>query len=231
MKVAVMQPYFFPYIGYFQLISSVDLFVLYDNIKYAKKGWINRNRMLQNGKDMIFSLPLKRDSDSLDVRGRELATDFDCTKFLSQIRGAYLRAPYFKETFQLIETVMQYPEHNLFRFLFNSITKVCEHLGISTQIKISSDISIDHALKNQDKVLALCGAVKASTYINAIGGIELYKKSAFQKRSLELKFIKSKPLDYVQFDNQFVPWLSIIDVMMFNPKSRIVQILQEYELV
>lgn len=231
MKVAVMQPYFFPYIGYFQLISSVDLFIVYDNIKYVKKGWINRNRMLQNGRDALFSLPLKKDSDFLDVRDRELAPELDRAKFLAQIMGAYRRAPYFDQTFQLVETVMRYAELNLFGFLHHSIVRTCENLGIATEIRISSDIGIDHTLKNQEKVLALCKAVGARTYINAIGGVGLYEKDAFQKRDLELRFIRSKPLDYVQFDNQFVPWLSIIDVMMFNPKSRITQILQEYELV
>ena len=94
MRVAIMQPYFFPYIGYFQLIASVDVFVVYDNIKYTKKGWINRNRILQNGKDVMFTLPLKKDSDFLDVRERELSADFDRVALLNKIRGTYQKAPY-----------------------------------------------------------------------------------------------------------------------------------------
>ena len=216
MKTAIMQPYFFPYIGYFQLIDSVDLFIVYDNIKYTKKGWINRNRMLQNGKDSMFSLSLKKDSDFLDVRERELAEDFNHKKFLNQIRGAYQRAPFFEQTFSLIEKIMQFEDRNLFNFIHNSIVRTCDHLDVTTEIKVSTDITIDHELKNQDKVLALCNAVDTTVYINAIGGIELYSKNAFQERSLELKFIRSKPFVYDQFDNDFVPWLSIIDVMMFN---------------
>ena len=88
-----MQPYFFPYIGYFQLIASVDLFIVYDNIKYTKKGWINRNRILLNGKAVPFSLPLKSASDSLDLRDRELATDIDRERLVNQLYGAYRRAP------------------------------------------------------------------------------------------------------------------------------------------
>lgn len=214
--IAIMQPYFFPYIGYFQLIAAVDTFIVYDNIKYTKKGWINRNRMLQNGKDVMFSLPLKSDSDCLDVCERKLATDFDRGSLINQFREIYRRAPYFEQTFPLVEKIVQHGDTNLFRFLLNSIARTCEYLGITTEIRISSDIAIDHTLKNQDKVLALCEAVGASTYLNSIGGMELYSKDAFREKGIELKFIKSKPFEYTQFGDAFVPWLSIIDIMMFN---------------
>lgn len=221
MRLAIMQPYFFPYIGYFQLIAAVDMFIVYDNIKYTKKGWVNRNRMLQNGKDVMFSLPLKNDSDYLDVCERELATDFNRDKLLNQFKNAYRRAPYFAQTFQLIEQIVRYEDRNLFRFLHHSLVKTCEHLDIATEIKISSTIAIDHDLKNQDKVLALCESVGASTYVNAIGGMDLYSKEKFLGKGIELKFIKSKPFEYAQFSNAFVPWLSIVDVMMFNPLDSI----------
>ena len=117
MKTAIMQPYFLPYLGYFQLINSVDIFILYDNIKYTKKGWINRNRILQNGKDIMFSLPLKSDSDFLDVRDRQLTGDFSPDKLLNQIRGGYRLAPNFAKTFLLIEQIMRYEERNLFKFI------------------------------------------------------------------------------------------------------------------
>jgi hypothetical protein len=232
MKAAIMQPYFFPYIGYFQLIAAVDLFIVYDNIKYTKKGWINRNRILLNGKDAMISLPLKRDSDYRDVRARELAANFNRDKVLNQICAAYRRAPYFAQTFPVVEQVMRHEDPNLFRFLRHSIARTCEHLGISTEIRTSSDIAIDHDLKNQDKVLALCAAVGASTYVNAIGGIELYSNDTFRDHGIDLKFIRSKPLAYAQFGDVFVPWLSIIDVMMFNPLDTIRDcILTNYELI
>lgn len=216
MKTAIMQPYFFPYIGYFQLIESVDLFILYDNIKYTKKGWINRNRMLLNGKDVVFSLPLKRDSDSLDVCDRELATDFSPDKLLNQIAGAYRRAPYFAQAFPLIEQVARHQERNLFCFLHHSIVRICQHLGIVTEIRRSSDIAVDHSLTSEDRVLAMCRAVGASVYVNAIGGVELYSRDEFRRQGISLKFIRSRPFEYAQFGDDFVPWLSIIDVMMFN---------------
>ena len=232
MKVGIMQPYFFPYIGYFQLINTVDIFVVYDNIKYTKKGWINRNRMLLNSKDVMFSLSLKNDSDYRDVCERELATDFNRDKLLNQFKGAYLQAPYFAQTFPMVELIVRNEEVNLFRFLHHSIVKTCQHLGITTDIRVSSAIAIPHELKNQDKVLALCEAVGANTYVNAIGGMELYSKETFREKCIELKFIKSKPFEYLQFGDEFVPWLSIIDVMMFNPLDTIRNCIStNYELI
>jgi hypothetical protein len=223
MKVAIMQPYFFPYIGYFQLIAAVDVFIVYDNIKYTKKGWISRNRLLQNGKDVMFSLQLKSDSDYLDVCNRVLSAEFNRDKLLNQFKGAYRLAPYFAQTFPLVEQIVRYEDTNLFRFLHYSIINICEHLGITTEIRISSDISINHELKSQGKVLALCEAAGATIYVNAIGGMELYSKETFLEKGIELKFIRSLPFEYPQFDNEFVPWLSIIDVMMFNPLSVVKQ--------
>jgi hypothetical protein len=217
MKLAIMQPYFLPYIGYFQLLAGVDIFIIYDNIKYTKKGWINRNRMLLNGKDAMFTLPLRSASDSLDICERQLAEDFNQEKLLNQFKGAYRQAPQFAQTFPLIERIMHYEDSNLFRFLHHSIVRTCDHLGIKTKIKISSDIPIDHDLKNQDKVLALCEAVGAKIYVNPIGGVELYSKNTFMERGVDLKFIQSKPFEYPQLGDVFVPWLSMIDVMMFNP--------------
>jgi hypothetical protein len=226
-----MQPYFLPYIGYYQLIGAVDLFIVYDNIKYTKKGWINRNRLLQNGRDVVFTLPLKSDSDFLDVRDRELAATFDPDKLVNQIGGAYRRAPYFTQTATLVATIVRHDERNLFRFLHHSIVKTCEHLGIATEIRASSEVPIDHRLRNQQRVLALCEAVGASTYVNAIGGTELYADDEFRGRNIELKFIRPGPFAYQQFGDSFVPWLSIVDVMMFNSLDAIRKCIRSnYEL-
>ncbi|HEX4030484.1 MAG TPA: WbqC family protein [Terracidiphilus sp.] len=229
---AIMQPYFLPYIGYFQLIAAVNLFIVYDNIKYTKKGWINRNRFLCNGRDEMFSLPLKGDSDLLDIRERRLAADFNGDKLINQLAGAYRKAPYFEHAFPLIEQIVRQKEQNLFQFLYRSIILVCQHIGITTEIRISSNIPIDHALKNQDKVLALCEAVGTNVYVNTIGGIDLYSKEDFRSQRTELKFIRSKPFAYRQFGNDFVPWLSIVDVLMFNSLEIIREsIHSNYELI
>lgn len=232
MKLGIMQPYFLPYIAYFQLLASVDLFVVYDNIKYTKKGWINRNRMLLNGTDAMFSLPLKKGGDSLDVVERELATEFDRSKLLGQFKGAYGCAPQFELTYPVLERIVRHEDANLFRYIHHSIVRLCEHLGINTEIKISSEIAIDHELKGQDKVLAFCEAAGADTYINTIGGVELYAKNDFRIQGIDLRFIKSRPFEYAQYGEAFVPWLSIVDVLMFNPLDAVRAYINEnYELI
>jgi len=232
MKVAIMQPYFLPYIGYYQLMAAVDLFVVYDNIKYTKKGWINRNRMLLNGADAVFSLPLKKASDSLCVIDRELAGDFDRVKLLNQFMGAYARAPQFAATQAMIEQIVRHEEANLFHYIRHGLTRACAHLGIASEIRASSTIAIDHELTNQDKVLAICRAVGADTYVNAIGGKNLYSAQDFDAHGIELKFIASKPLSYPQYGGEFVPWLSIVDVLMFNPLAEVRScVAQNYDLI
>jgi len=216
-----MQPYFLPYIGYFQLIEAVDLFIVYDNIKYTKKGWIARNRMLRDGKPSVFSLALKSASHALDVRERELAAEFDGGTLLNRLREAYRRAPYFAQAFPVIESVVLHGDRNLFGFLDHSIRTICEALGIATELRKSSEIPIDPALRHQDRVIALCRAVGASVYVNASGGTELYSSADFHAAGIELKFINPAPFQYPQFGNAFVPWLSIVDVMMFNPAAAI----------
>jgi hypothetical protein len=232
MRLAIMQPYFLPYIGYFHLIAAVDTLVVYDNIKYTKKGWINRNRFLRNGEDATFSLPLRGASDFLDIRDRELAHTFDRDRLLNQLLSAYRRAPQFEKTAPLIEQIVLYQEQNLFKYIQHSIVSVCTHIGIAVETQISSQIPIDHDLTKEDKVLAVCKALGASTYVNAIGGTGLYSKDAFAAEGIELRFVKPKPINYNQFDTGFVPWLSIIDVMMFNPLEQVRdRIMHDYELV
>jgi hypothetical protein len=220
-----MQPYFFPYIGYFQLINAVDEFVVYDNIEFTKKGWINRNRILVNGQDAYITLPLKKDSDYLDVRERFLADTWlhERKSILNRIAGAYQKAPNFKNVYPLIERCVLFDESNLFQFILNSLNLVNEYLHIRTPLVVSSTIPIDHGLKAGEKVMALCRARNADEYVNPIGGVKLYQKEDFHREGIDLHFIKSKDIIYRQFDNDFIPWLSIIDVMMFNPREEIQQ--------
>jgi hypothetical protein len=232
MQLAIMQPYFLPYIGYWQLIAAVDVFLLYDNIQYSKGGWINRNRLLKNNAtDAIFSLPLKKGYLRLNIAERELAEDFDCVRLLNQFRGAYSHAPHFSETWLLLERIVRYEECNLFRYLHHSIIQMCAYLGLETEIRISSEIPIDHGLKGQDKVLALCRALGAKRYINAIGGMDLYDRKVFQAQGMEWKFLQAKPFEYPQFGAPFVPWLSIVDVLMFNSLEDVRSVIREgYDL-
>lgn len=215
-RIAIMQPYFFPYIGYFQLIQTADLFVVYDNIQYTKKGWINRNRFLLDGKDQLFSIPLKNAAEGLHVIDRQIAADFRSDKLLNRLREAYRHAPYFGCVFPMVENCVQQQETNLFKYIYRSLRETCDYLGIETELLISSSVPIDHALAGKEKVIALCQQLGAETYINPIGGQALYAREDFRTRGIELQFLKSKPFSYSQFNRAFVPWLSIIDVMMFN---------------
>jgi len=223
MKVAIMQPYFLPYIGYFQLIGAVDLFVIYDNIKYTKKGWINRNRMLCNGKDALFSLPLMHGEDSCDIRDRRLAAEFDRSKLLNRVRELYRRAPHVEPASACMAQILRCDDGNLFGFVYHSIVCVCDYLRLHPKFIVSSEVPIDHRLKGEEKVLAICRELGAETYVNPIGGTGLYSKEAFADHGLELIFLRPKPFVYPQFEQPFVPWLSILDIMMFNPASAIEQ--------
>ena len=228
MKVAIMQPYLFPYIGYFQLMNAVDEFVIYDNIQFSKKGWINRNRILVNGTDAYLTLPLKKDSDYLDVKDRYLSDDWNIErkKITNRITESYRKAPNYITVFPIIEEIINFENKNLFQFILNSLMLINKYLDIKTPLIPSSTIAINHELKSEKKVIALCKARQSEIYINPIGGIELYDKEEFKSEGIELKFLKADNIIYPQFKNEFVPFLSIIDVMMFNTKEEIKHYLQ-----
>ncbi|MFV0330052.1 MAG: WbqC family protein [Dysgonomonas sp.] len=231
MILGIMQPYFMPYIGYFQLLNAVDKYVLYDDAQYTKKGWMNRNRILQNGKDILITIAVEKDSDYLDIRERFVASSFDKKKLLNQIRESYRKAPYFVVAMPLIEEIINYEDNNLFEYIYNSIKKICEYLGIDTEIVISSSLGIEHSLKGVDRVLSICNKMHSTDYYNAIGGKELYFPADFEKENINLRFVSSNPIVYKQFSNEFIPSLSIIDVIMFNSVDEIKVMLNNYTLV
>ncbi|QNA44981.1 WbqC family protein [Lacibacter sediminis] len=230
MKIAIMQPYFVPYIGYFQLINAVDQFVIYDNIKYTKKGWINRNRILVDGKDEYITLPIRKDSDYLHVDQRKLADSFvdDKNKILRKLAYAYRKAPHYDAVYALMERILEKPENNLFEFIYKSVLEICRFLEINTTFVISSTLPVDHELKSQDRVIAICKALNTTTYINPPGGVELYSKETFNENNIELEFLQSEPIQYHQFKNEFIASLSIIDVMMFNSTEEIKKLLASF---
>ena len=218
-RIGIMQPYFFPYIGYFHLISAVDAFVVYDNLKYTKRGWINRNRFLERGSGVTFSIPLRKASDSLNIDQRQVADSFDREKLLRRVADAYRKAPHFESVMSLFTRAVRNQERNLFRYIRDSLAMILEHLEITTPMVASSEIAIDHGLRGQDKVIAICKALGATTYVNAIGGTDLYEDDVFAQSKIELRFVESRCRPYLQFNHPFVPWLSILDVLMFNPSD------------
>ena len=232
MKVAIMQPYFFPYIGYWQLINAVDKFVIYDDVNYINRGWVNRNNILLNGKVQRINLQMVGASQNKLINQIEVSdSELFRKKLLKTIETAYRKAPYYLETFSIIENIVNNTEKNLAKYLEYSIRRVCKHLQIDTEIIMSSCIQKNNSLKGQDKIIEICKILNADEYYNAIGGQELYSREDFNNIGIKLKFLKTNNINYTQYKSEFTPNLSIIDVMMFNSINEISKILKDYILV
>lgn len=229
MRAAIMQPYFFPYIGYFQLIHAVDKFVIYDDVKYIKQGWINRNRILERGKPTYFTLHMQGASSNKLIS--EISVGYNAEKLIKTLQHNYKKAPFFQTTIPLIESILYDKEKNLALFLANSLRAVCKYLMIDTEIMLSSQIKKDASLKKGKRLIDICKTIGCDVYINTIGGRLLYQTDEFWKAGIKLNFLKPCQISYCQFDNEFVPWLSIIDVMMFNANNDICNMLNCFELI
>ncbi len=233
--LGIMQPYVFPYIGYFQLIKAVDRFIIYDDVAFINKGWINRNNILVNGKASMFTIPLVGASQNRLIRDIEVDNLAAwCKKFLKTIEQLYKKAPFYKEGIQLVEHVLNLPSANIAELGVNSLIEICKYLNIETEIVESSTIYNNQNLKAQDRILDICSQEKINHYINPIGGMAIYDKQLFADKEILLNFIKAKPIQYKQFnkeDESFVPWLSIIDLLMFCSVKEINEHLNKFELV
>lgn len=220
---AIMQPYLFPYIGYFQLINAVDVFVFYDDVNFIKRGWINRNQILINGKANMFTVPLVKASQNKLINEIELAIDPNwISGFYTTINLNYRKAPYFDETFHLIQKVFSESYSSIAELAKASIMSVSEYIDINTDFLIASQLDYDRSLKGQDRILNLCEKLNAKKYINPINGKDLYSQDKFQTKGIELNFIRTSEIHYMQFEPDiFVPNLSIIDVLMFNSREKI----------
>lgn len=231
MKVGIMQPYFFPYIGYWQLINAVDLFVIYDDVNYIKKGWINRNRILVGDGDEKFHISIQKASQNRTINQLEVASNFrERRKTLRTIELAYKRAPYFKAVYPIVEEIFFNPEKMLADFLTFSLKRTAEYLGIKTKMLRSSEIDKDNTRKGQDKIIDICEMLGADVYYNPIGGKELYSSEDFRTKGIQLYFLKTEEIIYQQYKNEFVPNLSILDIMMFNSVEAVSGILKKFSL-
>ena len=230
--IAMMQPYWFPYFGYFQLIASADAFVLGDNLQYQNPGWVNRNRFLSAGEPMLYTLPLKKAGHDLAINQRELADDTAqvMEKLLKTTSLNYAKAPYRDDVLALLEPLLRYPEKNLAEHLEHSVRQVCNFLQIETPIYRASSLPVDElqVQDKQDRVVKLTQHLGGTRYLNAIGGMELYDGEYFERHGIELRFQRMDALCYTQFKKAFVPNLSIIDMLMFNPVARVRQWLPCY---
>jgi hypothetical protein len=228
MKLAIMQPYFFPYIGYWQLISSVDKFIIYDDVNFIKGGYVNRNYILEKNERKIISLELIGASSFKKIN--EIVVGRNRKKLVKVLKQNYSKAPFFKQNIEFLETAIMKDESNLADYLGLIIKDVCSYLNINTEIVFSSQLSKDNNLTGQNKVIDICKNVGCDTYINSPGGKDLYSIRDFKDNNIDLKFINSEKTTYKQFDSTAVDNLSIIDILMFNDIEKISEYLDNYKL-
>lgn len=234
MKLAIMQPYFMPYIGYFQLIKMVDKFIFYDDVTFIKQGWINRNQILINNQAKMFTVPLSNASSNVlikDVLISESAYLKWKKTFLNSILFSYKKAKNYSQVLPLIESILQEKPATISILAIKSIVEVSRYLNLQTKFEICSETYSNAELSGQNRVLDICKSEHAKTYVNPIGGMELYSKTVFREKNIDLFFIKANKSVYSQFSDDFVPFLSIIDVLMFNDIDEIHRQLDDYSLV
>ncbi|GAB3783494.1 WbqC family protein [Spirosoma horti] len=233
MTIAIMQPYFLPYIGYMQLMDAVDTFILYDDVSFINRGWINRNRLLINGQEHLFTIPLKDASQNKRINEVHLADDPKWrSKLLKTIEQGYRKAPCYQQVMPLTEKIINFSTDSIADLVYFSLVELNQYLGITTRLVASSSIYANADLKAQERILDICRQEKATRYINPIGGTDLYDKPTFEESGINLHFIKAKPVQYPQFGrSDFVPWLSILDALMFNDIASVRELLGKYELV
>ena len=215
MIIAGNQPYFFPYIGFWQLVNAADLFLIGDNYNFIKRGWIQRNRILTSFRK---------------INETEFV-DFDVGQKLNTVYRAYRKAPQFDAGYNLVKTILDNPERNVAEFLFQSIKDVCRFLGINTKFMKSSEIPGNDNYKREYRIYDFCHRLGGDTYLNAVGGQDLYHFDDFEKHGVTLKFIHPNIRPYKQYYNEFVPGLSILDVIMFNSLDTIKEMLKDYSLI
>ena len=236
MKIGIMQPYLFPYIGYFQLMSIVDIFVLHDDVQYIKGGWINRNRVLLDGKPYLFTFSVEKSSFFENINRRIFSDSLtnDKLKLLRFLHSNYRKAPYYEPTMSLIEFILNGEDRKVSRFIRRSLEILSTYLGLTCDIVNSSELlGKNNELKAQERVLDMVKSLGGDHYINPIGGTALYDNKTFLDQNIKLNFIQTDftRSTYKQFDKPFVPGLSIIDVLMFNSREQIKQLLSFYNLL
>jgi hypothetical protein len=230
--IAIMQPYFLPYIGYFQLMAAVDKFVVFDDVNFINRAWVNRNRLLLNGAPHTFTVPLRGASQNKLICEIELVDEQGWReKLLRTLQQAYGKAPYYVQVSTMLENLINYPLIRLDEFLLNSLREVVRYLTLEVEIVGSSRIYKNAHLKGQERILDICRQEQADIYINPIGGTNLYDRADFSKQGLSLYFLRPRPISYPQGQAGHVEWLSIIDVLMFNKPSAIQHLLTERDLI
>lgn len=214
-RLAIMQPYFFPYIGYWQLMQAADCFVIYDDVNYIHRGWINRNRLLINREPALMTLPLRQASQNKKICDIEIAPSSGwLKKLLRMLEVTYKRAPHFDEVLPVVERVLAYESNNLADYLAHQLQTLAGFMGMSTRFVVTSRHYGNHHLAAQERIIDICRRERTDIYINVQGGKELYDATSFSAAGIDLRFIAMRSLTYPQRSEGFVPYLSIVDVLM-----------------
>lgn len=231
-KVAIMQPYIFPYLGYFQLINAVDTFVFYDDVNFIKKGWVNRNKILVNGQEKLITIPCLKVSQNKLIQEIEIDYNKEYKKLLTTIEQAYKKAPFYSQVFPIIFEILESKEKYLVDKSISSLKIISNYLNISDTKFLSSSeyFYSSFGMDKAERLINITKALKSTHYINPEGGKDLYSKDYFEKQEIKLDFIKTKLPTYKQFGNEFISGLSIIDIMMFNDIDTINIMLNQYNL-
>ena len=231
-RLAIMQPYLFPYLGYYQLLHVVDHFILLDDVNFIKRGWINRNRILINGKAHMFSLPLHKASQFCKINSLRL-TDYPRwrSRFFKTLTHAYSRAPEYERSLEMLNRALPSKAIWLNELLQTSLCVVCDYLCITTCLESITQQPRATGLKGMDRILAICREIDTKEYINLPGaGKDLYKDATFAESGVSLRFLQPDAITYRQFNEYFIPMLSILDVIMFNKAHDLQSLLQEFSL-
>jgi hypothetical protein len=231
MTLGVMQPYLFPYLGYYQLMRACDRFAVLDDVTFINRGWINRNHLLVHGEPHLFTVPLVRASQNRLIRDIAVATGDWRTKLMRTIATAYARAPHYRGTSALVGSVLEGSAGSIGDLAFASLRAVHEHVGLSTTLIRSTDIYDNQNLRGQARILDICRREGAEVYANLPGGRALYDAESFRSAGIELRFLDARAREYPQLGQPFQPDLSIIDVLMFNGPAGTRRLLDEYRLV
>jgi hypothetical protein len=227
-RIAIMQPYLFPYLGYFQLVHAVDEFVIFDDVQYIKRGWVNRNRLLKDGAPFEFTAAVLGASQTRTFN--EVAFG-PADKLARTIVALYGRAPHFKTAYPLLDSVLRHHDRSVPRLIRHSLEEVARYAGLPLCVSYASELRLAPALKGQDRILRICQSKRATAYLNLPGGAGLYAPAAFGDANIDLQFIHPDPAPYQQFGEAFVPGLSMIDVLMFNAPAQIRALLTRYRLL
>lgn len=213
MRVAIMQPYLFPYIGYFQLLAAVDKFILLDDVTFIKRGWINRNQILARGQPMLFTIPLDHASQNRLIKDIRVHDDNRWrTKLFKTFEQCYRKAPYFFQVMPLIEQALE--PALIADCAVRSLELVAGYLELPIALGPKSTTYGNTHMKGQGRILDLCVAEGATHYLNSPGGADLYNSGAFAEQGITLQFLSPQLLAYPQSSPVFVPSLSIIDLLM-----------------